>query len=98
MSMLKDAEIQYIADLARIKLSAEEKSKLQGELSLILNFVEQLKELPVDNIAPTTIASGAVNVTRPDVPTVADPKVVGAMLEQTPEQKDGFVKVKAILI
>lgn len=96
--MLKETEIQYIADLARIKLSAEEKSKLQGELTLILDFVEQLKELPVDNVTPTASASGAINITRPDLPAEqAESGVVEAMLKQVPEQKDGFIKVKAIL-
>lgn len=61
-----DFDIKYVAQLARIELSAEEEEKLAGQLHNILGYIEKLRELDVANVEPTAHAVPLVNVTRPD--------------------------------
>jgi len=68
-------EVRRIAVLARLKLSAEEERVFQGQLSNILEYVEQLKELDVSGIEPMTHALAAGDqpplrddVARPSLP------------------------------
>jgi aspartyl-tRNA(Asn)/glutamyl-tRNA(Gln) amidotransferase subunit C len=96
--MISENEVEHIAGLARLKVDEQEKKKFQKELSLILDYVAQLNELSVDNVLPTTGGSGAINEMRPDKKREEDnAEQVRAMLEQAPDTKDSFLKVKAIL-
>ena len=51
MSINKDT-IKKISKLSRISVSNEETDRLEKDLNSILKFVEQLKELNTDKIAP----------------------------------------------
>ncbi len=61
-------DVRYVAGLARMALSDEEASKLQGQLDDILAFVGQLKELDVSSVAATDVATEARNAWREDEP------------------------------
>ena len=87
-----------MAGLARLGLQGDEKKKFQKDLESILNFVEKLKKVNVEGVEPTTAESESSNVMRADEPRFKhDPETVKKMLEQFPERKDGFAKVKSIL-
>jgi len=68
MSLSLD-EVRRIAALARLKLSPEEEQVFQGQLSAILEYVEQLKELDVSGVEPMThaLAVGELPPLRDDV-------------------------------
>ena len=53
-------EVRKIAQLARLTLSPEEEARFQTQLSAILSYVEQLKELDVSGVEPMTHALAAV--------------------------------------
>jgi aspartyl-tRNA(Asn)/glutamyl-tRNA(Gln) amidotransferase subunit C len=55
MSLSVD-EVRRIARLARLELSPEEERLFQGQLSAILDYVEQMKELDVSGVEPMTHA------------------------------------------
>ena len=96
--MITEKEITHIAQLARLELSEKEKTKFQRELSLILDYVTKLKELNVDQVEPTISGIGVSNVMRPDqTDNTYGPETATEILEQAPDKKDGFIKVKAIL-
>jgi len=96
--MLTEKEVEHIAQLARLELSEKEKAKFQKELSLVLDYVDKLKKLDVSQVEPTTGGSGSANVMRSDFGNSAySPETVVKILEQVPDKKDGFLKVKAIL-
>ena len=59
-------EVQNIANLARLDLSAEELASLTGQLDQILSYVTLLNELNTEGIAPTTHAIAVENAFRPD--------------------------------
>ena len=52
-------EVRRVALLARLRLSPQEEQVFQGQLSAILDYVEQLKELDVSNVEPMTHALAA---------------------------------------
>ncbi|HYG66697.1 MAG TPA: Asp-tRNA(Asn)/Glu-tRNA(Gln) amidotransferase subunit GatC, partial [Anaeromyxobacteraceae bacterium] len=51
MSLSLD-EVRRIADLARLSLSPEEERTFAGQLSSILDYVAQLRELDVSAVEP----------------------------------------------
>lgn len=67
MSSLSRQEVQRIADLARLELSAEELDLFTRQLGDILTYVEQIRALDTTGVAPT---SQVLNrpVDRDDVP------------------------------
>ena len=89
--------INHIAKLARLGLGEDEKSKLESELSEILDFVEQLKEVETENIEPTAHATGMENVVRPDEARRTAEDERQEILGNAPQRKDNFIKVKSVL-
>jgi len=53
------AEVRRIANLARLKLTAEEEELFRGQLSAVLEYVEQLAQLDVSEVEPMTHALAA---------------------------------------
>ena len=49
---LDKATVAHIAALARIKLKDDELERMAGELSHILAWIEQLNEVPVEDVPP----------------------------------------------
>ncbi|MCU0783396.1 MAG: Asp-tRNA(Asn)/Glu-tRNA(Gln) amidotransferase subunit GatC [Verrucomicrobia bacterium] len=61
-----EIDIQYVAHLARLELTAAEQQKFGDQLGHILEHIEKLKQLDVTNVEPTAHAAPRVNVTRAD--------------------------------
>jgi len=61
-----DFDIEYIAELARIKLSAEEVATFRSQLGHVLDHVAKLNELDVAGVEPTAHSFPLYNVFRPD--------------------------------
>src|SRR5690606_12384634 len=59
-------EVQKVAHLARLHLTAEEIAQYQVQLSAVLAYVEQLNELDLDGVAPTALVLPRENVFRED--------------------------------
>jgi aspartyl-tRNA(Asn)/glutamyl-tRNA(Gln) amidotransferase subunit C len=93
--MLTREEVIKIAQLARIALTDQEVEKFQKELSTVLDYVEDLKQVNVDGLEEVSQVTGLVNVQREDKAVIAENH--DAIFSQAPEMKDGFYKVKAIL-
>lgn len=93
--MLNTEEIKKLAKLARIQLTEEELEKFATQLSSVLDYVEELKNVNTDGLLEVDQVTGLVNVQRPDVPVIATNKE--EILSQAPDTKDGYYKVKAIL-
>ncbi len=67
MSLSLD-EVRRIAALARLRLSAEEERLFQGQLSAILEHVDELAKLDLSGVEPMThaLAAGEPSPLRPD--------------------------------
>lgn len=59
-------DIEYIARLARLELTKEEKEKFGRQLADILNYIEKLNQLDTTNIQPTAHIIPMKNVWRED--------------------------------
>ena len=62
----EDFNVKYVANLARIALTAEEEQKFGAQLKHVLGYIEKLRELDVSNVEPTAHAVPLVNVMRED--------------------------------
>lgn len=51
---LSEQEVRYVADLAHLKLTAEETSRLARDLSEILTHIDKLNELDTSDAEPMT--------------------------------------------
>lgn len=47
-----EKEVSYVADLANLELSAEERSGMVRDLNSILDYIDRLNELDTSNVAP----------------------------------------------
>ena len=63
-------EIDHLADLARIALTDEEVTRLQGELNVIADAINKVQEVAGDDIRPTANPIPLEAYMRPDVPEV----------------------------
>lgn len=96
MSITKK-DVEHIAHLARIELTEAEKQKFEKDLSAILEFVEKLNEVDTENVEPMVGGTSLENITRED--KQIDVSLEGhqaGLLNQVPERKEGWVKVKAV--
>ncbi len=85
-----------MARLARLQLSEDEVEEFRGELSAILQYVEQLQAVDVEGLEPTNQVTGLTNVTRPDETRDYGYKVE-KLLENVPAVKDNQIQVKRML-
>lgn len=88
-------EIDKIAELARIRLNAEEKQKLQSDLDAILGYIQKLKELKTEGIEPTSHVLNLENVFRPD--EVKPSNVIEELLQHAPDHVGNFFKVPKVV-
>ena len=66
--MISRQEVEHVARLARLHFDEEELARLQPELGQIIEYVEQLAELDLSGLEPTSHAVPLRNVLREDVP------------------------------
>lgn len=64
---LTEEQVRHVAQLARLALSDDEVKRLGGQLSAILEAMEQLRALDTEGVAPTSHALLAEAPWRPDV-------------------------------
>ena len=94
--MLSKEETEHIAKLARLGLGEEEIAKYQKDLSAILGYVDKLKEVDIEGVAPFTHSIDISNVLRPDSKIDRTKEELCKLKGQMPEAKDGYLKVKSI--
>lgn len=93
--MLDREQVHKVAHLARLELTAEEEERLTTQLGDILGYFEQLNELDVSGVEPTTRAIDVSNVVRADVLQPYAERE--AMLESAPDRDGDFFKVPKIV-
>jgi len=95
--ILSKEEIKHIAKLARLELTDEELKKYGGQLSAILDYIDQLKEVDTKGIEPTAQITGLENVLRDDIIENWDEKEIKEALADAPEKEGRFIKVKRVI-
>ena len=67
-AILSQDQVRHVAKLAGLKLTEREVTKFQKQLSQILGYINQLKELDTEKVEPTNQVTGLENVFREDEP------------------------------
>ena len=88
-------QVEHVARLARLEVSEDEKAMFARQLSGILTYMDQLKELETRGVEPTATVLPTDNVFRDDDirPSLPQEKA----LANAPDQADGFFRVPKIL-
>ncbi|MEX1169067.1 MAG: Asp-tRNA(Asn)/Glu-tRNA(Gln) amidotransferase subunit GatC [Chloroflexota bacterium] len=95
MATLSRSDVEHVAHLARLGLTDEELTRLEGQLNHIIDQYTILTELPTDDIAPTAQTIELENILRDDV--VQPSLAVEAVLANAPSRDGDFIVVPAIL-
>lgn len=93
---LSKEEVEKIALLARLGLTEEEKEKFATQLSSILDYVEQLKEVKTDGVEPTAQVTGLENVMREDKIEGCDKETRDKLIKLAPESEDDLIKARSV--
>ncbi len=88
-------DVEYVANLAKLELSEEEKKRFQKELDNIITYIDQLNELDTENVPITSHVALLQNVFREDkvLPSLSPDQA----LANAPEKKDGFFRVPRVI-
>ncbi len=92
---LTRSDVEHVAFLARLGMSAAELDRLQGQLNQILDQYAKLAELDPDAIPPTAQTIELENILRDDVVTPSLPRET--VLANAPEHLGAFIVVPPIL-
>lgn len=95
MAKLSIAEVEEIAELAKLTLTEAEKKIFQEQLSEVLNYAAMLQQVDTTDVPPTASALPLINIMRTD-------EVTGSLstkdaLANAPAAEDNQFKVQAIL-
>ena len=88
-------EVQHIARLARLELTAGQQERYREQLSAILDYIARLRELDTTDVPPTA-GSGLLGAmplrpdqARPSLPT-------GRLLENAPDTEDDQFRIPPV--
>ncbi|UCC95093.1 MAG: Asp-tRNA(Asn)/Glu-tRNA(Gln) amidotransferase subunit GatC [Candidatus Omnitrophota bacterium] len=93
--MTKEDIVAYVANLARIHISREEKEFLEGQLTKILDYIGKLKELDVEGVEPMSGFRLSHNITRDDV--TKQSHVREDILRNAPNREGDYFKVPKVI-
>lgn len=96
MPIMTREEILHLASLTRIRLTEEELAGFEKELPSILAYVGTVNDIAGDEKIEPELGA-RFNVLREDVVTVEPGSFANDILEEMPDTKDGYLKVKKIL-
>lgn len=94
--MITVSELEKLAELSRIKLTAEDKESLIKEFDSILGYVDQLKKVDVSLDAEGRVGS-VRNITRPDEVAGTSAEGRERLLDEAPDREGDFIAVKKII-
>ena len=92
---LSREEVEYVASLARLGLGDAEVTRMQEQLSSILDHIAAIDRIDTNAIPPTAQVISLANVVRPDQAAASLPR--DAVLANAPRARDGFFEVHAVL-
>ena len=88
-------QVEHIAQLAHLSLTAQEKQRYREQLSAILDYAERLQELDTDSIPPTASVLPVDSVMRED--QVRPSMSRDDLLSNAPAAEEGMFRVPVVL-
>jgi len=95
MTSLTLSDVEKIAHLARLALTAEEKQQYLGQLQAILDYAAMLNELDLEDVLPSPHAVAQQNVLRDDVIEPSLP--IEDTLHNAPQQAENQFLIQSVL-
>lgn len=87
--------VEYVAHLSRIELEPKELEKLSRQLEDIVSFIDQLKEVGIKDITPTSHILPLENVLRADTP--GESLSIEQALKNAPRKEGNFFVVPKVI-
>lgn len=92
---ITDETITYVAALAKLELSADEKERAKTDLENIISYMSTMNEIDTDSVEPMSHAFPLTNVFREDIVTNEEDR--DNLLSNAPVKKDGcFIVPKTV--
>ncbi|MEX0587145.1 MAG: Asp-tRNA(Asn)/Glu-tRNA(Gln) amidotransferase subunit GatC [Patescibacteria group bacterium] len=90
-------DVEYLAQLARLKLTDQEKKRFSQQLADVLSHVAKLGELDLDKVEPTFQTTGLTDAVRED--EVQSERVLGPeeALANAPRRRGKFFEIPKVL-
>lgn len=87
-------DVEHIARLARLELTADQKIRYRGQLEAILEHIAKLQELDTKDVSPTASITTGKMLLRPDEarPSLAQDD----LLKNAPKQDDGQFQIPPV--
>jgi aspartyl-tRNA(Asn)/glutamyl-tRNA(Gln) amidotransferase subunit C len=96
-----EKEVGYVADLANLELTADERTRMLRDLNAILGFIDTLNELDTANVPPMAqvTAADSSDAKQSDLrdDTLRPSLSHEAALQNSPEHDDSFFKVPKVI-
>jgi aspartyl-tRNA(Asn)/glutamyl-tRNA(Gln) amidotransferase subunit C len=94
-SRISARDVEHVARLARLELSAADKERMGRELDGILTYIDKLRAVDTTGVEPTSHAVPVTNVMRDDVPTPSLP--LSEALANAPDRHGDLFRVPRII-
>ncbi|MBC20759.1 MAG: Asp-tRNA(Asn)/Glu-tRNA(Gln) amidotransferase GatCAB subunit C [Planctomycetaceae bacterium] len=94
MGLTRD-EVEKIATLARLRLTADEATEMSSQLAQVLSYIQKLEEVNTEGVEPMAHAIEQVNVLADDVARESFPRE--AMLKNAPSRDEQCYRVPPVL-
>jgi len=95
MAAITRDDVEHVAHLARLHLTAEEIDRMQAQLARILEAIETLRDVDTSHVGPTASVIQLENVMREDVASAPMPREV--TLANAPLRDGEFLRVPTVL-
>jgi aspartyl-tRNA(Asn)/glutamyl-tRNA(Gln) amidotransferase subunit C len=92
---LTPEQVDWVAHLARLELTAGERQTMARQLTSILDYIQQLQQVDTDGVEPLAHPLPVSNVFREDALQPSLP--VAAALANAPDRHGDFYGVPAVL-
>ena len=88
-------EVEYVASLARLALTEDEKKAYEEELRDVITFMDKLEELDTEGIEPTIHVLDMNNIFRKD--EIQESLPIEDVLKNAPDSEEDYFVVPSIL-
>ena len=88
-------DVEYVAKLARLELTDQEKQKFTKQLDNILGYIEKLNEVDTSKVVPMLHSINDGNVLREDIHVKSIEH--SQIIKNAPERENRFFKVKKVI-
>jgi aspartyl-tRNA(Asn)/glutamyl-tRNA(Gln) amidotransferase subunit C len=93
--MLTIEELEYIADVARLSLTDEEKEEMTKSINEMITYFDKLNNMETSNVEPMELITTESNVLREDIVVESYDREI--ILANASEHRNGYFSVPQIV-